>query len=181
MIFPASAWSRISRVEETLIASRKSATSSSSDGKTLKSSTSRVYMATIMMVMANAMFAAISRSRTAGGNGITIIRTIISTIAARAMSELRVSIEAAACMAEVCPPPRPCVSVAIVQRPLRHGSRLRVAQAVDEGQYRGDGLVEVRGDLVVDRDGAVDRACQRGVLDDRDAVLHRDLTDALRQ
>ena len=93
---PASPCSRISRVTLTLIASRNSVVSSSSDGKAAKSSARGTYIVVIRMTRADPMLTVISRSSSGAGSGTSIITTTSTTASAASRS---------VCLSRVFSPP----------------------------------------------------------------------------
>ena len=132
---------------DTLIASRSSVVSSSSDGKAEKSSARGRYSVAMTIVSANEMLSVIARSSRNGGSGTIIITTTSTTAPAASRSrdfESRFS--------------------RFTGQPS--------GRAVDEGEHVGDGLVELLGDQVADLDRRVQRARERRVGDDRDAGRH---------
>jgi hypothetical protein len=86
MTSPASACSKISRVEETLSASRNNVVMSSRVGKAAIFSASPTYSATSSTATEHARLEAMSKSRSQVGRGTTISPTIAITKPARAAS-----------------------------------------------------------------------------------------------
>ena len=162
----------MSRVEATFSASRKSVTTSSSDGKIENSSGCCVYMLTMRMMSASEIETARSRSTRSGGSGITMITTTATSAKGTHHLAGRRS-------------PATAVGRAGARRrsPSATGPPGGVAapERVDVGEDLRDRAVERGRDLGAELDGPVEGPRERAALDDRHAGAPRRVLDPLRQ